>query len=63
MTKTKFIVYKAKDGYRWHATRKGRIVAESGEGYRKHLGLLKSLAMFSKSLASGAYTVDHPAKP
>lgn len=31
----KITVYEAKDGWRWHAKRSGRIMAESGEAYVK----------------------------
>lgn len=28
-------IYKAKDGWRWRMIRSGRIIAESGEGYKR----------------------------
>ncbi len=33
--KLKITVWKARDGFRWHMKRCGRIVAESGEGYKR----------------------------
>jgi len=33
--KLKINVWKARDGYRWNMKRCGRIVAESGEGYKR----------------------------
>jgi uncharacterized protein YegP (UPF0339 family) len=48
----KITVYEAKDGWRWHAKRSGRIVAESGEAYVKRStckriisGLLEAIRM------------------
>lgn len=33
--KVHFTTYKAKDGWRWHAKRSGRIIADSGEAYTR----------------------------
>lgn len=35
-------IYDARDGFRWHAKRGGRIVAESGEGYVKRSSAVKA---------------------
>ncbi len=40
-------IYKAKDGWRWRLIRKGRIIAEGGQAYKrcpKRATLLKQLA-------------------
>jgi Domain of unknown function (DUF1508). len=44
--KIQVIIYKAKDGFRWHMKRSGRIIAESGEGYTR----LSSVKRIVKSL-------------
>lgn len=41
----KFTLYRAKDGWRWRLkSRNGRIVAESGESYRRRGDALKMMA-------------------
>ncbi len=42
--KMKITVWKARDGFRWHFKRCGRIVAESGEGYKRMGACTKSLS-------------------
>ena len=46
-------IWKAKDGYRWHAKRNGRIVAESGEGYARIASLKKTLNHLMNAIALG----------
>ena len=46
-------IWKAKDGYRWHAKRNGRIVAESGEGYARIESLKKTLNHLMNAIALG----------
>jgi len=41
--KIKINIWKAKDGYRWHFKRGGRIVAESGEAYCRMKTCTKSV--------------------
>jgi len=37
-------IYKDKSGdFRWRAVRKGRVVADSGEGYRRKVTLVKTV--------------------
>ena len=46
----KLEIYKDKKGeWRWRVISKGRIVAESGEGYKRKSGLLKTLKNFMKT--------------
>ncbi len=53
--KLKIKVWKAKDGFRWRMNRCGRIVAESGEGYKRVQSCTKSLCNIIKSLAALDY--------
>ena len=46
-------IWKAKDGFRWHAKRNGRIVAESGEGYARIASLKKTLNHLMNAIALG----------
>ncbi len=41
----------------WHAKRKGRIVADGGEGYSSKSMLLKSLKSFLKSIRNDEFTI------
>lgn len=50
-------VFKAKDGWRWHAKRCGRIVAEGGEAYHRQATLRRTLVRFVESLQDGAYVI------
>jgi uncharacterized protein YegP (UPF0339 family) len=56
--KIKIITYKAKDGFRWHMIRNGRIIAESGEGYKREGGCIKTAQNLVKALAEGAYVFE-----
>lgn len=58
--KTHFTIYEAKDGWRWRAKRAGRIVAESGEGYVKKAGCLRSMIRFICSIMSDNFTSPEP---
>lgn len=53
----KFKVWKSKDGWRWNAKHKGRIVAESGEGYARKAGCHKTLYNILKAIVDGKYSV------
>jgi len=55
---TTFQLQKDKRGQTyWHATRKGRIVADSGEGYSRPSKCRKSLKAFLDSIRKGAFKV------
>jgi len=41
--KLKLQAYKAKDGWRWRAKNKGRIIAEGGEAYERRATMVKTL--------------------
>ncbi len=57
---TTFQIYKDDIGeHRWRALRVGRIVAESGEGYKTVKGLKKSLAKFIESIALDNIDITH----
>lgn len=47
------IAYKAKDGHRWRMKRKGRIIAESGEAYRRKFDLEKALTSIENAFKLG----------
>lgn len=50
-TTTEFAIYKDKKReFRWRAWRGNRIVAESGEGYKRRAGLRKTLRHFIESI-------------
>lgn len=40
-------IWKARDGWRWHAVNGGRIVAESGEAYTRKRDCLRAARKFS----------------
>jgi uncharacterized protein YegP (UPF0339 family) len=44
--------------YRWNAKRNGRIVAESGEGYKRKAGLKKTLNHFITGMAESSFMVN-----
>ncbi len=48
--KLKIKVWKAKDGYRWNMKRCGRIVAESGEGYKRIHSCTTALSNLIRSI-------------
>jgi hypothetical protein len=53
---TKLIIYRDKKReYRWRMTRKGRIVAESGEGYKRMGGLRNSLLITFRDVRRGMW--------
>jgi uncharacterized protein YegP (UPF0339 family) len=55
-TRTEFIVYRDREEqWRWRAKRAGRIVAESGEGYRRRASLFRALRRFIGSILAGQY--------
>ena len=55
--KIKINIWKAKDGYRWHMKRSGRIIAESGEGYARIASLKKTLIHLMNAFASEDYDI------
>jgi len=56
MTKLHCITWKSRDGWRWHMTRSGKIVAESGEAYCRPSGCKKTLNAIIKAIKAGAVT-------
>lgn len=52
-----FSIYRGKDGFRWRAKRKGRIVAEGGEAYLRKPSLLKTVNNFLKAIKAGKYEI------
>ena len=60
--KLKINVWKDKKGqYRWNMKRCGRIVAESGEGYKRMKSCIVSLQHIIDSIALMNYVLDYPA--
>ena len=56
---THIYVYQAKDGdWRWHMKRKGRIVAESGEGYERRAGCIRTLHRLLESITNTEYKIE-----
>lgn len=53
--KLKIHVWKAKDGFRWHMKRCGRIVAESGEGYKRVSSCTKTICNIIKCITKLDY--------
>ena len=54
--KLKLTVWKDKKGeFRWHAKRAGRIVAESGEGYKRVQACTKALCNMIRSIEALNY--------
>lgn len=59
MTMTTFEIYKdRKKEWRWRAKRKGRIVADSGEGYNQRANCRKSLMALIRSIGCGNYDIE-----
>lgn len=52
-----YIIKDAKGEYRWHAKKCGRIVADSGEGYKRKAKLKQTLDSFILSIASIRYDI------
>jgi len=50
-------IWKAKDGWRWHMKRSGRIIAESGEGYKRPSGARKTLEHIINAIQAGAIKI------
>ena len=44
--------WKARDGWRWRTWSKGRITAESGEGYKRRQTMMKSANRVSGIIAA-----------
>ena len=53
--KLKINVWKSRDGFRWNMKRCGRIVAESGEGYKRINSCTTALTNIMKSLQTFNY--------
>lgn len=55
--KIKITIYKDKKSeYRWNMKRCGKIIAESGEGYKRFKGCTKTLSALIASLESCQYS-------
>lgn len=49
----KFVIYKAKDGWRWRAiARNSKVVADGAEGYARKSGAQKALKKFRTDAAT-----------
>lgn len=44
--------------YRWHAKRNGRIVAESGEGYKRKGALKKTLEHLIEAVSQNDFMIN-----
>ena len=54
-----FKVYKAKDGFRWHCfSSNGKLIAESGEGYKQRVSVNRSIASFIDHIQCGHFTIE-----
>lgn len=51
-------IYRARDGWRWRMRRSGRIVAESGEAYRRPGSLRHSLRGLITAIGLGQVRWD-----
>ena len=60
--KIQVIVYKAKDGFRWHMKMRGRIIAESGEAYTRIAAIRKVLNSILTRMVGGNLDFHFPAK-
>lgn len=60
MLTTQFTTWKSRTNgkYYWHAKRRGRIVADGGQGYKSLRGLMKSL----RSLMFSNFNFNHKDK-
>ena len=52
-----FECYRARDGWRWHAKRGGRLVAESGEAYTREHGARRALARMLEAIHTDRWLV------
>jgi uncharacterized protein YegP (UPF0339 family) len=53
----KFRIYKAKDGIRWQLISRKKIMAESGEAYKRHYGCMKALKRVMEFFTEGQVTL------
>ena len=58
--KVRFHIWKSKDGWRWHAKRSGKIVAESGEAYKRQSGCLRAVCALVNAIEAGHCAVENP---
>jgi len=49
--------FEGKDGWRWHAKRSGRVIAECGEGYTRRSKAVRTLNNFLAAIQAVAYTI------
>lgn len=55
----KLIIWKAKDGWRWHVkARNGKIIAESGESYKRRATMLNTIQKLASCLWDGVEIED-----
>lgn len=55
--KVKFELYESRDGWRWHAKRSGRIIAESAEAYSRKSKAAKTLKNLLGAVEQGAFVI------
>lgn len=59
----KLIIWKAKDGWRWHVkARNGKLVAESGESYKRRATMLTTIYKLGMCLFDGVEIEDAKAE-
>jgi hypothetical protein len=58
--KLHLVLWQAKDGWRWHAVRNGKIVAESGESYKRKGGAVKTLKAIIAAIQAGDFALEVP---
>lgn len=50
----KFIAYKAGDGFRWRAKVGSKIVADSGEAYKRPSSVIRAIVRFTDLMQPGS---------
>ena len=50
-------LFEGKDGWRWHAKRSGRIIAECGEGYTRRSKAVRTLNNFLAAIQADAFII------
>ncbi len=59
----KFYIYKGKDGWRWRLISRGRIVAESGEGYARRTTVIRTLGTIRNKAKNAPVFTDPAVAP
>jgi len=55
--KTRFVVVRGAKEWYWHAKRGSRIVADSGETYKRRVTMLKTLRALIASVRDGKFEI------